>query len=134
MLAIHRNHESLQLLRKCYSCLNLQQQQQKLLRSRHICSRNSNPLILPHHRVPTLTSRTTASLHSPIQPPPPPHASICALLTCLLPHSSPSASVLILHPARHIHLLPGAQHSPLPSATLTSPRRATITSSSPAPH
>ena len=31
MLAIHHNHESLQLLRECYSCLNLQQQQQKLM-------------------------------------------------------------------------------------------------------
>ena len=59
MLAIHRNHESLQLLRKCYSCLNLQQQQQKLmLRSRHICSRNSNPpLILPHRSVPPFRSK-----------------------------------------------------------------------------
>ena len=56
MLAIHHNHESLQLLRECYSCLNLQQQQQKLmLRSRPICSRNSNlPLILSHRSVPPL--------------------------------------------------------------------------------
>ena len=54
MLAIHHNHESLRLLRECYSCLNLQQQQQKLmLHSRPICSRNSNPpLILPHRSVP----------------------------------------------------------------------------------
>ena len=108
MPAIHHNHESLQLLRECYSCLNLQQQQQKLmLRSRPICSRNSNlPLILSHRSVPPLQVESVCPpplllLLAPSIPPPllpqlPLLMSLYWLPLALMEASSPRLNHLLL--------------------------------------